>query len=502
MPTVQRYNKEPDSLNPIPGARLNPNAANSEAFGGGQSLENVSTASRNTLFTAEKIMIQHRMAADETAAQDADITAGLLENKLRTDAVKMRGKDAIGAKDIIDTEWKKEIDKISGSLGNDRQRQMFLKKANARYVSLDQTIQTHTANETTRYQIETTDAHMQSELTTVTQNSNNQDLVARSMAIRESDFMRKAGILGYDETQIKQGLSEVRSETHQAVIEGMVANKDFESAKKYYEANKSNLVGEPAKNMENYIKSKERSSAELAAAEQERMFDENNHQLLKDEVSGNLTYSELVRRWNLGMIKDSDFKSAQERLLDPSKLEIRDAFKKYTSPSPETFNELRSMQISGQRTAPQISRLAADARSKGLLSDDDYKYIINAKNGQPNNANHERLNYKASYVRDFAKNYYSDDSISSESIVRDFYKRADAVNADGEAIDGVADEIIKEKIFARYPEISKLSDLPDITVTVDGKIDRMFGRKKTTNLKAKYKIVSLPPVYEKKKDQK
>lgn len=514
MPTVQRYNDGQVGLNQLPGPRLNPNAADKESFGGGQSLENFSTASRNALFESEKIAIQHKIAADETAVQDADIQAGLLENKLRVESSKMRGKDAIGAKDFADSEWQKEVDKISSSLGNDRQRGLFMKKASARYVSLDSSVQAHTANETTRYQLETADAHMNAELTTVMQNSNNPDLVTRSMRIREADFHRKADLLGYDNEQRNAGIAEVRSQTHAAAIEGMITNADFELAKKYYEAHKGDLSAEDSmKRYGDYISARERQHTDLVRAEQGRRYDENNHKLLLDEVDGNLTYSEVVRRWKAGEISDSDFKSAQARLLDPSKAYTQKAFADVASPSPETFNEIRNAQISNRGTPSQIARMASKARDEGKLSDPDYQYLIKAKNGKPDNPKDIRINSQASFVRDFAERYYSETMLQKifdknkksedvESLVQEFYKRVDATNADGDQIDRIAERVIRDHANKRYPEISKFEDMPQTIVTMDGKIQKMLNPSKKTSLKATYKLTKLPPAYEKKKESK
>lgn len=238
MPTVPQYERQVrDSA--LPSARLT-QAADTEAFGGGSSFQQVANAT-------QKFIIQEKQKADDIATTEAYSQAVIAKNRLMYDPengmMTRKGKNAIGVVEEYGDLFNTEMDKIEKGLSNNSQRSVFKNIRLKQATELNNNSQRHVFTESQRYDEETT-------LATIT--------VAREDAfknyqdegkISESIFIQTAAIEAYGARQglpkeiIAKQKQEAVSLTHAGVINRMLNNNQDKLAKAYFTEIKKSLTG-------------------------------------------------------------------------------------------------------------------------------------------------------------------------------------------------------------------------------------------------------------------
>jgi len=258
MPTVPRYSQQQDigrrvGDRPVPGVKLNP-VAPEGAFGGGSSATNVSNATIGTLSVIEKYQAEQRKQADELAVLDADKNLSALETRLqydpKTGAMTKRGKDALALPDQIKTDWDKGVEDISKNLNSDTQRLAFRKMVNARWSSLDSSVQKHVASEIRSYDDATTESYLANERDAAALNFMDPERIQMSLYTQRAALVKHAERNGLPEEWLKLKINDAQSKTHSAVIERMLTNNQDMAAKQYFEANKDQISGRDSTTLE------------------------------------------------------------------------------------------------------------------------------------------------------------------------------------------------------------------------------------------------------------
>lgn len=138
--------------------------------------------------------------ANTTAFIEADEQMSTAQTELQVRISEMKGKDAMGAPDFLQAEWKKARDGIEKGLTNDQQRLAFDRAANTRYGQLDRITQFHVSAEKEHYQDGATTAHLNASLDEARLNASDPESVEMAKARQEGvtkDWAIRKGLGGY-----------------------------------------------------------------------------------------------------------------------------------------------------------------------------------------------------------------------------------------------------------------------------------------------------------------
>ncbi|BFU94315.1 MAG: hypothetical protein NTNFB02_10370 [Nitrospira sp.] len=136
----------------VPGVRVAP-VATPQAFGAG--LAGVGEDLGLAVFS------KATLSANDSAVTAADRRLSQSETELHLRMLDLRGRDAAGAVDLLNDEWRKAVEGIEEQeIHNEQQRQAFRRAASQRYGALNKAAQTHAFQETRRWQNEETEAYI------------------------------------------------------------------------------------------------------------------------------------------------------------------------------------------------------------------------------------------------------------------------------------------------------------------------------------------------------
>lgn len=476
----------------IPGVRVQPGAT-VETFGGGPGLERIREGVESTALNVQKYAFEAQKAADEIAVQDSDLQVSLSQNKIQSEILKKTGKDAAGAKDYLDQEWKKTSEDALKSVSNDRQRQMLEKKLFARYSSLDEFAQKHMAVQFKQHDENSTKSFIENERNDAALNAGDPKKVAESLFRQEETFKKYADRNGLGEEELKNGLSEIRTQTHMAAIDGLLTSGDTAAAKSYYEQNKKQITGKDAKGFVDYLDSRTKRVEAEKAYQQKQVYSQNLRKTTLDLFDGNLTINELKRRYREGEIDLSGYNSVERKFTD----EYKWYQKKGAGDSGySSFNEIRSAINSGDFTPRQINDMILE---KSDLQPEDATYLTKLIKEVPPSPKEKSMESNAAAIREFGERYISENWMDRifnqkkkdqevESMVSEFYKRVDSENPDAEKMSAIAKEITFNKVKKRYPELSKYEDMPHVVIDAKGKVQRLLSPDNKTNIKPDFTV--------------
>lgn len=245
MPTVPKYQSQVQERG-LPSARLT-QAADVEAFGGGQSFERVSNE-------IQKYIIQEKEKADDVATTDAYTQALEAKNRLMYDtengAMTRRGKNAFGAVEEYSEAYTKELDRIEKGLSNDSQRAVFKKIRQQQGQQLNSSLQRHVFSESQKYDEETTISALDASRDDAIKNYQDSGRIAESIRIQSSAIDAYGARNGLSSEAISKKKLESISATHSGVIERMLNNGQDQLAKAYYDEVKKSLTGSDASTVE------------------------------------------------------------------------------------------------------------------------------------------------------------------------------------------------------------------------------------------------------------
>lgn len=186
-----------------------------------------------------------REKVDQVAILEVDNELAAISTSLRTRALELRGKDALGAREEIEADWQKEASKIEGRLRTDRQVLAFRERSQSRWASLNETIERHTSTEFERYQDSETDAALSNRVTEATENY--ADPAKLETAVREArgiaaERATRKGFAADSQTFIDE-ITKAVTRVHVGAISQMVADGNDQLALRYFNEVKTELDG-------------------------------------------------------------------------------------------------------------------------------------------------------------------------------------------------------------------------------------------------------------------
>lgn len=238
MPVVPRLDPTPVGTAPLPAPRVATDVPTG-AFGvtGAADLGGLEQHVAN-------IIERQRAKADTVALLDADNRLATLQTDLNTQARELRGRDAMGAGDVVAKGWDKGVADITKTLRTDTQRQAFANRVGARWGALYESTETHAAAERDQYVKTTAQDALALRLAHATefyqQPGQVQTSINETKAILE-DFGKHDGWA--PETLAAKSALAVSS-IHAAVIDRMVANRQDLAAAAYVNDHREELTAD------------------------------------------------------------------------------------------------------------------------------------------------------------------------------------------------------------------------------------------------------------------
>jgi hypothetical protein len=225
---------------PLPGIRISPDAP-SAAF---QPPQPVDLSGVQKIAT--QIHEEETARADQVAVLSADSQLSYLENNLLhgpNGVLNRQGQNVLGAPDEVRQTWTKSVSEIDQHLTNDRQKIAFRRAAQDRFASVDSAVQQHVATEIRKTDAAETVDYLSNEQSAATNNAGNPQRVSLSIQRQTSAILDYAKRSGFSEDQTHAAVSAAVSETHQGVINRMIADGGDLAAMKYYGDNKNQING-------------------------------------------------------------------------------------------------------------------------------------------------------------------------------------------------------------------------------------------------------------------
>lgn len=444
---------------PLPGVRIG-GAPSPESYGAGVG----ALTSRVGMALYE----QEALNADRTSVFEADRQAAELQTSLEQKLRGLKGKNVLGADEILRKEWDDGITKIESGLSTERQRAGFARTKALRGDQLNRLTQAHVATEFEHFQDQETDAGIKSVFDRVRANPGQPEVLAGEMQRANSLIAAAAqrkGLIGtVTEAQIRnpefrksyedrgeavpsvgdQFLSDryseqravVASGLHSAVINGFLAKNDDLSAKRYFEAHANDLVAADRQALEKVVM--EGSTVGHARRIVNGWIDKgyNEIKMLEEarlEGAKDPKLGDLLRNYSVQYVQD---KQAAEKRVDERNFETVSQFlKERIAKEPGVYHDPRTvlgldkyLALSPQ-TQDYLDRVAREAIHPGDRPNDDPLWLNFLAMKPEEVANLSRQDFELKYWQHFDNGHRSR-AEAQWNTYRDALARKDGRDAD------------------------------------------------------------------------
>jgi hypothetical protein len=244
--SIPRYDSQA-APQAAPNARLSTDGP-IEAFGGGQSLENVQSAAQGL----GKVALQEKQKADELVLEDFNTKLTQLKNSTIYDPtdglMTLKGKDALSAPDTYGKRFQDGVEQLSQGLSNDNQRGLAKRLIESHKAELDDTIQKHVFTESQKYNEEVESSAIATGVDDAALNYHNPQMLQTAIDGLKGSVLRWGNRNGFGEDSevVRQKMDDVISKAHTGVVDRMLANGEDQKAKAYYDGIKDEVTGKDA----------------------------------------------------------------------------------------------------------------------------------------------------------------------------------------------------------------------------------------------------------------
>ncbi|MHB1098090.1 MAG: hypothetical protein ACYCZR_00920 [Burkholderiales bacterium] len=177
---------------------------------------------------------QEIRAADHAAVMEAETIAGDSELTILSNMQTLQGKDAVTARELVDTQFKTVEDELTKGLSNDRQRGMLQSILRSRRQSLNRAALAHATSETEKYEALTYGNNVSQAVNLARAHAGDplrlaseKDLIAQKVEI-------VAQRRGWDQDAHDGELTNIYSKMNTAAIVGMLERGNDLDAKRFY----------------------------------------------------------------------------------------------------------------------------------------------------------------------------------------------------------------------------------------------------------------------------
>lgn len=223
------------------------NAADSEAFGGGQSAQQVFQAGSQVADLGFKMAVEEKQKADNVAFTDARNQTIRAKNDAfwnpKTGVMTRKGKDAFGVPEEYGAQFDKTTDDIENSLSNEAQKTAYRSFKEEQKTQFMEDINKHVFQEGQKFQAEVSETGLVTEREDAVLNYSNPGKVQSSIENQKAIIMDQANREGRAPEWVKEKIGDAESKTHASVLDRMLANGQDQAASEYYKTVKDQIGG-------------------------------------------------------------------------------------------------------------------------------------------------------------------------------------------------------------------------------------------------------------------
>lgn len=242
MPTVPRRTEQ-EVLPAIPDI-AGPARPPAAAFGASQQTRQQTGLVRDIVGTAVKISreeqkriederVKAKEDADRMLVLDADLQAAELQNDLDLQVRELKGRNSIGAMDLINKEWEKGLKNIDSTLTNQGQRDAFNISAGKRFLSLKKNTGIHMNTQFDQYAEGLRKSSMKTAQEQAAINYTDLEFVADQFQRQEAIINAFAERDGKGKEWRGNEIAKARSRTHSEIIKRMLLDNEVGLADEY-----------------------------------------------------------------------------------------------------------------------------------------------------------------------------------------------------------------------------------------------------------------------------
>jgi hypothetical protein len=218
--------------------------------------------------SVQEMVQRERQKADTTALLDADNQLSTLQVDLHTHATAMQGRDAMGALAAVQEGWQKGVSEIANGLKTEQQRAAFANRVGARWGTLYEAVQNHTAVEAQQYQQQTTQAAIENRLNAAITYYDQPRAVHQAVSETQAILADYGQHNGWAPEVVQQKQAQAVSAIHAGVIDRLLATGNDLAAQHYYEANKTEITGAASAQIESALEQGSVAGASQRQADQ------------------------------------------------------------------------------------------------------------------------------------------------------------------------------------------------------------------------------------------
>lgn len=258
---VPTYGQEQVREAPLPGARVS-TPTTVETFGGGAAASGPAKALQGLAGDVAEMAGKERQRAVDTMTQDGYSKLVTAKNTLLHDkdrgALMKRGKDAFAIPETYGKQFDDEADKIEKDMPDPEAKRMFHGMRVRERAEFNGTIQQHIGQESRRLEDETFKGLVSTLTDDAISNLNVPGKIGKNLSLLKAAADQRADQLGLKGDDAKPAREEmwkdITNKMHVGVIQRLVAEDNYETARKYFTANKAGISGMSMDTLEAQIK--------------------------------------------------------------------------------------------------------------------------------------------------------------------------------------------------------------------------------------------------------
>lgn len=265
MPSVPKYDSLQVQQAGYGNIGVSP-VAPAEAFGAGQSNENVNQAAAGVLDESRKIALEEKRKADQVAFMGADRQASELQTQIQVHVSQMKGQDAFAAPDVAAKQWNDSVTKIKDGLANEEQQKAFDQAATNRWEELNRNTQFHVASEQKVFDEDQTNAYLKASKNAAVVSAHDDVAVSAELERQTSvaqQWAKRNGLSGSEAEKSK--IAEITSGTMRDVIAARIDGGNTQGAVAYLNAHKADLTAEDSLHAQKIVEQGKTLDAGVAA---------------------------------------------------------------------------------------------------------------------------------------------------------------------------------------------------------------------------------------------
>jgi hypothetical protein len=194
-----------------------------------------------SIYSAE--MQRERDRADSVAILEAQRKLGEWENARVTEALNLKGKDALGLPENMAAEFEKVSGEIEKGLSTQRQRDMFLRLKTDRGLGVDLTMRRHVAQEINRYEAEELEGFLQNTVSSGALHANDPKRVFTDLAAGVEAIRTHGKNTGKSDQAVEAQVLKFSTAMHEGVIDRLLATEQDRAAKAYLAETRDQIDG-------------------------------------------------------------------------------------------------------------------------------------------------------------------------------------------------------------------------------------------------------------------